>query len=254
MSRVVYCALCVGVLILMPGVVRADSIPWLTDTNTGAVIFHDSFESVAPGSAPLAAAGTWSVPATSPVATVVDADSAGFAANEGSRFMKLVRGPGGQEYDGYGVAANSGDGHVIRLEMAFQAGPGADGNIGTLSGTTETSLLFFSGDGSIVYYATNPNRWVPFSQTYNTTGWNTLVITHVNTPGADYQVSINGAAFKSIGGYGSGNFNSVELDSPANGTKAFYLDAVTDVPEPSSMALATLGVVGLLAYAWRKRK
>lgn len=253
MSRVVHCTLCVGVLIVMPAVVWANSIPWLTDTNTGAVVFDDNFESGALGSAPLATTGTWSVPATSPVATVVDTGTAGFAANEGNQFMKLTRGAGGQEYDGYGIAANSGDGHTIRLEMAFQAAAGADGNIGTLADSTETSLLLFTGSGTVDYFATNPGRWVALNQAYNTTGWNTLVITHVNTAGSDYKVSINGAAFESIGSYGAGNWSGVELDSPGNGLKSLYVDSVA-VPEPATITLFSIGMVGLLAYAWRKRK
>ena len=39
----------------------------------------------------------------------------------------------------------------------------------------------------------------------------------------------------------------------ANYPSTVYLDAVP-VPEPSSMVLLTASLMGLLAYAWRKRK
>jgi len=46
---------------------------------------------------------------------------------------------------------------------------------------------------------------------------------------------------------------SDNTENGANGSGADYL-RVTSIPEPSTVMLFVSGLVGLLAYAWRKRK
>lgn len=255
MFRPVHIGLCLIALLLMPALAQAESVPWLVDTNTGAVIFDDNFEPPlgVPGSSPVAAAGSWSFPGVT--ANVTNATNAGFDANEGSQFLQVNRN-GSQEMFGTGVAGNSGDGHLIRLELAFRSPASGDGgNIGVLSGSNTTANVLFNGNGTMRYLVPGV-AWYDLTQTYSTTEWNTLIITHTNgaTGLSAYQLSINGQAPESIGfANASGNLNGVYVASPGGGGP-IYFDSITAVPEPSAIALALTGLVGLLAYAWRKRK
>ena len=54
--------------------------------------------------------------------------------------------------------------------------------------------------------------------------------------------------------YTNGDYNNVITGVGQYGTQGFRLVQVTAVPEPSSLMLVAAGLVGLLAYAWRKRK
>jgi len=53
--------------------------------------------------------------------------------------------------------------------------------------------------------------------------------------------------------YGEGSYIAPTLDDP-NGLYLDALASVVGVPEPSAFVLLATGLLGLLAYAWRKRR
>ena len=79
-----------------------------------------------------------------------------------------------------------------------------------------------------------------------------MVLTHTNNGGSSYQLSINGGATPETitAPWGSGNFNGVEVGAGNDGS----IISVDSIPEPSTITLLATGLIGLLAYAWRKRR
>ena len=53
---------------------------------------------------------------------------------------------------------------------------------------------------------------------------------------------------------GKYDFNAFGLRISNFGTWITHFDVSTTVPEPSVIVLLATGLLGLLAYAWRKRK
>ena len=159
MFRAIQFVFVMAAFLVMPVVVSADSIPWLVDTNTGATIFDDNFEAGTVGSLPVATKGTWSfVVGSGSTAAVVNAATAGFAANQGSQFLEFTR-PGTDTNSafayGLGIASASGSGDTIKLQMAFRS----DGGSGPLrltllplTGSNENGEIAFDGSGAIRYY------------------------------------------------------------------------------------------------------
>jgi probable HAF family extracellular repeat protein len=89
------------------------------------------------------------------------------------------------------------------------------------SGNGVNAFLYYNGAYTNLYSLINPSL-----------GWTAL----------NYAESINDSG--QITGWGTYNGN----------TEPFLLQVPVPTPEPSTLLLATAGLAGLLAYAWRKRK
>jgi len=154
---------------------------------------------------------------------------------------------------GTGVAANSEDGALLTLTLAFRL----DGGTGEVSvyaqnAGTDLAQIGLFGDGTVGVVGTG---WHWLAQTSTPNAWNTLVVTHQNGTTA-WSVSTNGSAFETVtASPTTSNWDNLHFQFDIGGAYA-HLDAISlsAVPEPSTFVLAVAGLIGLLAYAWRKRR
>jgi hypothetical protein len=263
MFRAIQFAVCVSVLCALPMAAQAAYIPMLVDTTTGTTIFDDHFEGVGLGSQPTATTGSWTDVnlGSGSVYAVTDQTTSGVAANEGAQFLKTI---GTSEtamaftgraigLDGSGTEYN---GHQIKFTTAVRTEAGDRLQIiypsVVLDGTVYDMAALSIWNGTTLKKLVNGTDWVTMSQTLNAGQWNTLTISHTNQTN-DFAVSVNGGTAESMSSYlgrGIFSFNAIKFLSASD--LPSYWDAAT-VPEPSALALLTIGAVSLLAYAWRKR-
>lgn len=248
-------------------VVQAESVPLLVNQTTGATIFDDNFESGTVNAIPVATVGTW---------TAANGDSMVLSATEkwagapmpleGTKMAGLWVGPGTTYLWGKGVTANSGGADVIKLELAFQVQTGMEYSIYAKSGGDDIFKIGLWGPAASTYstpmvnnsiYAVSSDwqSWINTGLVQDPNAWNRLTVTHANGS-TDWTISLNGSAGYVTTGPAAGAtlpWNGFLLYNDANAAATAYFDAVP-VPEPSAVALLTAGLLGLLAYAWRKRK
>lgn len=128
---------------------------------------------------------------------------------------------------------NSQNGNFLQIALGyknFAFGNGADVQIGTATNqvpTTAQDVKMVITDNSFTAY-------------YREHGTSTWIEKGSRTLGAGY--SLSGYDTILQGGQGTGSSDSI------------LLTAVSPVPEPASLALGLSGLIGLLAYAWRKRR
>jgi hypothetical protein len=108
--------------------------------------------------------------------------------------------------------------------------------------------IFFHANGDVSYYDGAAH---PVTGTFTRNVWQ-----HV-TVNADYSLQTFTASIGSLSFSGTMSSTNGYGYIDLYGSPRYYdnvLVRVDPVPEPSTMALLVTGVVGLLAYAWRKRK
>jgi hypothetical protein len=138
--------------------------------------------------------------------------------------------------------------------VSFDAGSGA------YTGRGWDILLY--GNGSIQYYdadVTENGGYVNVAPagTFTTYDWVPVKVV------ADYgthtfDATVDGYSFSGAWEAAGGSTFQKTLFA-ANGSNLFYIDNLKiqsppPIPEPSTLVLTSVGVFGLLAYAWRKRK
>ncbi len=256
-------------------VAQADNIPLLYNNTTGATVFDDNFEGHALGlfanqvtvNAPV---GTWYArgmndASTDRVAIVTKTDGgsyggsplppAGFDANEGVQFLSVSRSDSSPPYAlGTGVATNSGTGDLLTFTIAYHRQMLNDQLTMDMRDSNGAVLarIGLTSTQQINVGTSDLGAWQMLTQTSNDNAWNTLVVTHINgSSGWSLKVNDNSFETKTASTVNLGNWSQVYFkngDMPSG----YYLDAV--VPEPSTLALLVTGLIGLLCYAWRKRK
>lgn len=77
-----------------------------------------------------------------------------------------------------------------------------------------------------------------------------------STSSANWTELVGNAAVRHGGGINETNYVKITLAVTGTTTMSCGFDglSLTTIPEPSTMTLMAVGLVGLLAYAWRKRK
>ena len=128
-------------------------------------------------------------------------------------------------------------------------------------GGTELAELYLKPTGAISVLSGDESAWIALTQTYTVGAWNTITISRTNGDwtgyseyGSDYSVSVNGQVQETMPQFylTSNNrlmpFTQLEFNGQGG---TFSIDAI---PEPPSVTLLAIGVFGLLAYAWRKRR
>jgi hypothetical protein len=125
-----------------------------------------------------------------------------------------------------------------------------------------TGLVLANDGGLYVYTGRAPTTSkVAFGGTFNTSSFYTLGYDVNTTTGAISNVTLSGSTADYSGLTSSAFTNAATANlgfftSSEDGGCYGFVDnvALSTVPEPSSLILSVCGLVGLLAYAWRKRK
>jgi hypothetical protein len=111
-------------------------------------------------------------------------------------------------------------------------------------------------DGHVDTYT---GGWNPsVTGTFLLNQWNSFTVV-ADYSAKTYTANIGGvvfsAGFETDTGYDTHTVGGLALGTGGASAGGYYDNlTVTTTPEPSSIALVTSGLVGLLAYAWRKRK
>ncbi len=256
------------VLFGMSTVAQAGHIPILYNVTDQVTVFDTDFElpNNVVGSVPgLPIVGTaWTVN-TSSGSTIAIANSTtgGCAPNEGAQFLQWESTSAGSRpwVIANGINDNSGDDDLIEMTLAIRQEGNVTGSIALslrdVNGAGISQIMYGNdASGTVKWYngnPTDPNRWTNFTATAAPDAWHTLVIRHQNGTSA-WSISIDGSDFEAFSwsGASNGNWSKIWTGANGDGYEIASYDAV--VPEPSTLALLATGLIGLLCYAWRKRK
>lgn len=152
---------------------------------------------------------------------------------------------------------------TFKLDVWEQSGTGAsdqDQFIGTFGDTSYNNGSFdikLGSDGSVWSY--DSNSAFNARGTYSTNAWVPVTIV-ADFSAKTYHATVGSLAwdgtFRTDTGTGNNTFQYMFLQHNGGGNGVFdnLLITTGQVPEPSTLLLITTGSIGLLAYAWRKRK
>jgi hypothetical protein len=227
----------------------------ITNLTTETVLFEHTFENANPGDAMTdnpPDIGTYAsfVSTTDDAHRIQNAASAGFGANEGEQFVRILGVnylPGGAVRGNVSTQFAAGAvGDLMEAIWAFRVDQIGDGGSNFLRGgfngaSTGTDIKFWD-DGRITHrdQVTGSNPEVDHILTHNVGEWNIVTIRYVN--GANFgEISVNGSAFETL--FLRNVINVSQWTQSANSGDAIgYIDHW--IPEPASLALMGLG--GLL--------
>ena len=246
MNRALFLVLgAVAIVCVAAVTVQAAVIPMAYNNTTSTVLSDYTFETGSP------TVGTATITGTGGGA-IVSSDGS-VTPREGSKFLKL---PYLANLElAYGGSHGASDATTLSFAIQVTAGTNAPVWFGSTMGNTDVGSFHFNADGSVQYNNQGLGGWTNSGLTHNADQWNDIVATHTNGT-ADWTISVNGSAPV-----------AVTMDpSPSNPTAVpvgfktyhypdvdgiIYLDAI---PEPGTIVLLFTGLIGLLAYAWRKRR
>jgi hypothetical protein len=168
-------------------------------------------------------------------------------AVDGSNYLGILRNGGWSQVDAV-FAAQSNPSDLVRLEADVFGGAAATPYLAMNLGGAEKAYVMPVPAGTIYFpSSTAASAW--------TTGvWHHVAIDYHPTA-ATFDFSIDGNTQAGIATEAAGAIDRFSLASV--GGWALYDNVkvtLTATPEPSSVVLLAAGLVGLLAYAWRKQR
>lgn len=222
-----------------------------TITADGVLQFYDNFEGVSAGNTPDNGSypGSWEVDQYGGSVTVITGEPA-----EGAQYLRYDRTGGGDTRAIANLANRQTGGEAIHVEwmmyVPMSSSYQANIHLQDSDGATRTALLVGRNGAGNIEYLTTPSApaWSLASLTYTADKWQKWMIDY--TVGAlSFTFSVDGSS-ETVSAFGSGEVGRFVFNGNPDGG-AYYIDAV---PEPATSILAATGLLGLLAYAWRKRK
>ena len=246
----------------------------IVNVSTSSTLFSDNFESQPAGQTSHIAApdgrgglavasptggspGSWSVFDQNSYEGVQVTDHTGGGdpgAAQGSKYLRMYRPDGG----GYSVAkemfsaeaATTGN-HIQweqELNISAAAAPNAQILFRAANDDTRINLTMDAAGDVLTYWN---GDFYPLSGVSFTPGaWQKWTLDY-NIGDGVYSISVGSTNAAGCGAVSGGSVDYVAFVS--NGPSTFYVDAAP-IPEPSSIVLLGSAMVGLLAYAWRKRR
>ncbi len=255
-----------------PAPVPRPTASGVVNVTTGAMLFYDDFEGLgtnvshtdyansdggdydpiggSPGSWIIGTYGTSEEPGPSYV-QVTDATGAyGPGAYQGNNYLRIVRQLGGAETAAKMTFANQGTtGDHIRFSQMFYAASGSFSPIQVIGkgsdGANRFNILTDYSTPNVGSYA---GTWPPTgSLGYTNDQWEEWVIDY-NIGDTFINLTIGGNQALNVPILTGGDLASIMI----LGGEGYCM--IDEVPEPSMLAMLAAGIVGLLAYAWRKQR
>ena len=235
---------------------------WIVASPASAALFMDNFESDTVGADPVIGAGdtggSW----------VLNEGLAGHVDVVTGQYLQLTRRGDavGTAYfadanaTGWNVASTTNK--VVTFSTKLQAASdSADSMLLVFSSTgiaappaaLDMFDIYFAPTGIIHFYDRAGGSWSNPTFGYTLGAWHDVSVT-LDTTARTFQLQVdsNTDIVRSWTG-ASHQLGTVTLAAGGPGAEGLF-DNVGLVPEPTSLALLATGLLGLLAYAWRKRK
>lgn len=266
--------LVLGVVVLSVSAPASANVVNMSTLGGPTTLFYDNFEGLAnavshgpyPDTSgdynPVTTVGTWAIGEGSPenIQVTDSIASPDPGTLQGKNYLRIHRATdaGGDNGQATGIfATQSTTGDHIRVEEMVNISSAAQITpfYLTMFGSSSRYAigLFANGNaanGSIDYYAPDGN--VNASGLSFTAGtWQKWQVDY-NIGDANMLFSIGGGTPVSLAVHSPGDLLNVGFNRGAIGSGEVYVDEAP-VPEPASIVLLLTGLIGLLAYAWRKR-
>jgi hypothetical protein len=136
--------------------------------------------------------------------------------------------------------------NAFGLDVATFTSHGYAGGAWNIILARNGSLRYYDGDYQTAVGTFATDTWVPVHVVADYTAKTFQATVGATTFGGNFQPST-----------GNGQLSTMYISSDQSRADVYYDNVsvtVGAVPEPSSLVLVAVGLVGLLAYAWRKRK
>lgn len=265
-------------LVLVLGVALLGTSPAsaaVINVTTGQTLFSDNFEGL--GSAvshapfqdasgdynPVASVGTWTIGEGS-AENIQVTDSVGSpdpGAYEGNNYLRIHRQEVTTSDQGLTQATfqtQSVTGQHIRIQEMVNIAPSGDlyPFYMHLGGSSDRpcATIYANGvaaNGSIDYYYAAGDQVLATGLSFTPDQWQMWQVDYV-IGDANFSLSIDGGTAVSLPTRAAGDLALVMFARGCAGEGSVYIDDV--VPEPGSLTVVVTGLLGILAYAWRKRK